>query len=172
MFLTIQISILTFVSLNTRVTGNQILTFKWKSQIHILRHCCFIFWIECAMNLGRDTLGREGSWDTLGREGYSRCILKIREKKAAFVGRIWRTLGIGTALGASLWRNRRRLVVDSMIRFRDPVCVIQFATRSRSRIVRSFSRVSGSTNSTESDWLSWELCNGVHSMMWFTVTGN
>ena len=111
MFLTIQISILTFVSLNTRVTGNQILTFKWKSQIHILRHYCFIFWIDCAMNLGRDTLGREGSWDTLGREGYSRCILKIREKKAAFVGRIWRTLGIGTALGASLWRNRRRRIL-------------------------------------------------------------
>ena len=43
------------------------------------------------------------------------------------------------------------LMVDSMIRFRDPVRVIQFATRSRSRIVHSFSRVSGSTNSTESD---------------------
>jgi hypothetical protein len=51
------------------------------------------------------------------------------------------------------------LVVDSMISFRDPVRVIQFATRSRSRIVRSFSRVSGSTNSTESDWLSWEPCD-------------
>ena len=33
-----------------------------------------------------------------------------------------------------------RLVVDSMIRFRDPVRVIQFATRSRSRIVCSFVR--------------------------------
>ena len=32
------------------------------------------------------------------------------------------------------------VVVDSMIRFRDPVRVIQFATRSRSRIVRSFVR--------------------------------
>ena len=33
-----------------------------------------------------------------------------------------------------------KLVVDSMIRFRDPVRVIQFATRSRSRIVPSFLR--------------------------------
>ena len=33
-----------------------------------------------------------------------------------------------------------KLMVDSMIRFRDPVRVIQFATRSRSRIVRSFVR--------------------------------
>ena len=32
------------------------------------------------------------------------------------------------------------VVVDLMICFRDPVCVIQLATRSRSRIVRSFIR--------------------------------
>ena len=36
--------------------------------------------------------------------------------------------------------TEHRLVVDSMIRFRDPVRVIQFAKRSRSRIVRQFVR--------------------------------
>ena len=35
---------------------------------------------------------------------------------------------------------RTTVVVDSMISFRDPVRVIQFAKRSRSRIVRSFVR--------------------------------
>ena len=37
-------------------------------------------------------------------------------------------------------RHWQRLVVDLMTRFRDPVHVIQFAKRSRSRIVRSFVR--------------------------------